>query len=463
MKYAVFLLATFWLFQPIFVHAQTNLTPEQRAQLQQELAQVEAEQKQAAIDLATAQNKSSSLARDIAVLDAKIKTAQLNIKAKNLLIQSLGNDISVKQGQIEVLDNRIGQGKDTLAQIIRKTNEVDDLSLPEFILSQTDLTAFFQDIDTFQSVQTELKSTFEQIRSDKASTTAQKDALDARKNADTDARYAIQQQQKNIQMNQVEEKQLLAISKGNEKAYSTVVAQKQARAAQIRAALFKLAGAIEIPFGDAYAYALEAEKRTGIRPAFLLAIITQESNLGANVGSCIVTDLNTGNGVGKNTGTLFERVMYAKLPGDTSSRLSDTIQFLSITRSLGRDWTTTPVSCPIGNATHDGTKYYVGRGFGGAMGPAQFIPSTWDNGTPSSFKNRVAQALNISTPDPWNPEDAFVAAAFYLTDLGAVNGSYTGEIKAACKYFGTGGSSCAYGRQVIDKANNIQRTMIDLL
>jgi hypothetical protein len=79
------------------------------------------------------------------------------------------------------------------------------------------------------------------------------------------------------------------------------------------------------------------------------------------------------------------------------------------------------------------------------------------------LRDRVKSALGVSNPDPWNPEHAFTASAFYLTDLGGSNGSQAGEIKAACKYFGTGGVSCAYGSQVRAKADTIQRTMIDPL
>lgn len=92
------------------------------------------------------------------------------------------------------------------------------------------------------------------------------------------------------------------------------------------------------------------------------------------------------------------------------------------------------------------------------MGPAQFIASTW-----MLFNDRIASTLGVKTPNPWNPEHAFVASSFYLTDLGAANGSYTGEIKAACKYYGSGGSNCAYSSQVMAKADTIQRTMIDPL
>ncbi|MDE1941327.1 MAG: hypothetical protein KGI66_04370, partial [Patescibacteria group bacterium] len=97
--FAVVFLASSAFWHPRIAMAQA-LTADQRAQLQAELAQVEADQKAAQGELNAAQAKSASLTNDIAVLAAKIKTAQLNIKAKNLLIQSLGNDIVGKQSHI---------------------------------------------------------------------------------------------------------------------------------------------------------------------------------------------------------------------------------------------------------------------------------------------------------------------------------------------------------------------------
>jgi peptidoglycan hydrolase CwlO-like protein len=433
-------------FAPFFIYAQTTETQAEReARLKAELVQVEKEQAETEKVLAQAQGQSASITRDILILTTKIKAAQLNIKAKNLLIETLGKDINKKQDKILGLEERIDKGRETLAQIMRKTNEVDSLTLPEFILAKDSLSTLFSDLDTFESVQESLKNTFEQIRDDKSQTETEKNTLSKKKNSEIDARAIIEKEQKSIESNEKEKQKLLAISKGDEKKYAAELATKKAKAAEIRAALFQLAGGSKaIPFGDALKFAIEAQKATSIRPAFLLAVITQESNLGANVGSCFVSDLSTGDGIGKNTGTFFEQVM--KSPRDTTP-------FVSITQALGRDWKSTPVSCPIGN-----TKYYVGRGFGGAMGPAQFIPSTW-----VLFTNRISRALGISNPDPWNPEHAFVASSLYLTDLGAKNGSYTGEIAAACKYFGTGGSSCTYGKQVLAKANIIQTTMIDPL
>ncbi len=433
---------------PTFMQAQT-LSPDQRAALEAELAQVEAEQKQAEKDLSAAQGQSASLGRDIAVLDAKIKTALLNIKQKNLLIQTLGNDIVGKEKHIGSLEVRIERGRDTLEQLMRKTNEVGGYTLPEVILSQSTITGFYQDIDSFENVQDGLKLTFEQIRSDKAETQAEKETLDKRRNREIDLRQEIEAEKKSIESNQKEKQRLLGLSKTSEKSYATLLAEKKARAAQIRSTLFPLVGGEPIPFGDAYRYALEAQKQTGVRPAFLLGIFAQESSLdasatfGKHVGSCYLSNAETGAGVRISTGVAVEDVM--KPPRDT-------VPFLEITKELGYDPYKTLISCPLG------------YGYGGAMGPAQFIASTW-----MLVKDGLARKLGISgMPNPWNPAHAFMASAMYLSDLGADAGTYTAERNAACRYYS--GSSCGvktgsttYGNSVMGKADNIQRNMIDPL
>ena len=182
--------------------------------------------------------------------------------------------------------------------------------------------------------------------------------------------------------------------------------------------------------------------KTGIRPAFLLAVFQQESSFGKNQGSCYVKNRDTGAGVGANSGATFAKVM---------NPTRDIPPFLRIVSDLGRDPFTTRVSCP------------QEVGWGGAMGAAQFIPSTW-----VLFEDRITKALGTETADPWLARDAFMAAGLYLTDLGARPGSFSGERDAACRYFS--GSKCSrsswaatYGDQVMKKAESIQANMIDPL
>jgi membrane-bound lytic murein transglycosylase B len=68
-------------------------------------------------------------------------------------------------------------------------------------------------------------------------------------------------------------------------------------------------------------------------------------------------------------------------------------------------------------------------GWGGAMGPAQFIPSTWQ-----LYKSRLSSILG-KTPNPWDIRDSFLAAALLLKDNGAKNGDVNSEWQAAMLYF----------------------------
>jgi membrane-bound lytic murein transglycosylase B len=119
---------------------------------------------------------------------------------------------------------------------------------------------------------------------------------------------------------------------------------------------------------------------------------------------------------------------------------------LSITGNFSFNAYQTAVSCPIAGA----------GGWGGAMGPAQFIPSTWQ-----LFADRLKTILGYEA-NPWSAQDAFMASGMYLSDLGGVGASQSAQNRAACKYYGSGGSSCSYSRSVEKLKNTIQAN-IDLL
>lgn len=431
------ILAIFF-FMPFFGHAQTLQcnTAAEKIACQAALDQTNAELAQAQRDLAAAQAKSSSITNDIAVLDAKIKAAQLQIKAKNLLIQTLGTNIAQKKDHIKNLEDHIEKGKQTLADLLRRTREIDGYTMPEILLSQSTVAGFFKDVDAFDSLQERLQSTFDRLRDDQASTTAEKTALEIRQNTEEDARYVIQQQQNNIKADQAEKQRLLAASKGNEKAYAALATQKAAQAAKIRAALFPLAGSKAIPFGEAVGYANLVQQKLGVPQDFLLAILKQETNIGANVGTCYLTNPADGSGINTRTNNSVSNVMKPS---------RDVQPFMSIVSSLGYDYKTTVVSCP------------QSIGYGGGMGPAQFIASTW-----MLFKDRLAAILGVSTPNPWNAQDAFMAAGLYLADLGADSQSYTAQKNAACRYYSggackTSNGSATYGANVMALADSIQR------
>jgi len=376
---------------------------------------------------------------DVTALNAQIKKAEAEIRSRNNTIAQLAGEINQKTAHISALEEKIERGRESLAKLMREKNENESRPLAMLILSSGSLSSFFSDADQIDVINRELQTLFEELRDTRTETQKEREELDARKNQELDAKYVVEVKKKEVSTAEAEKKKLLNITQNQETQYSQVLAERQTRAETIRAALFELRDAPGIPFATALEYASQAEAKTGVRAAFILGILRQESNLGVNVGQCLLTDPKTGAGKGKNTGTPFKNVMHPT---------RDVPPFLDITNRLGKNPYSTPVSCP------------QSIGYGGAMGPSQFIPSTW-----KLYEKRLASALGVSTADPWNPKHAIMATGTFLQDLGAGRGGYTAEREAAGRYYAGAGwatRGLGYAASVLAFAQEYQEN-IDFL
>ncbi|MBY0111061.1 lytic murein transglycosylase [Patescibacteria group bacterium] len=436
-----FLIVLVFVTSGIFVAPTSaqELSESEREELEEEYDKLQEEIAQWEKILAETRAQKGTLQGDVTALNAQIREAEAQIKAKNNAISRLGGEIKQRNTRIGELETKIGSGQQSLAAMLRRQNQVDDLTLFEIALATENAFSLFEDVDNMISVQIGLHEEFAELRGVKAETEAEREALAARQDAELDARYVVETKKAQVAKDEAEKQRLLAIKANEEAAYNQVLVERQAQAAAIRARLFPLRDTEGIEFGDAVAYAQQASAKTGVRPALILAILSQESALGTNVGNCYVTDLTTGDGKGKNTGTPFLGVM--KVPRDT-------VPFERITTALGKDWSTTPVSCPQPG------------GYGGAMGPTQFIPSTWE-----MFEGRLKTALGVSATNPWNAGHAIMATGIYLADVGASAGGYSAEHRAAATYYAGSGWATrgqTYANSVMAKATKFQED-IDFL
>ncbi|MES2623606.1 MAG: lytic murein transglycosylase [Patescibacteria group bacterium] len=445
MKYVLvlcFYIAMFFTMGALNAQALDCNDPANREQCLAELDKTEKEIVELNAQLKSKKNEATSIARDKAVLELQTKQAQLKIKAHELSIAKLGKDITVKESNIQTLNSRIVKSKASLSEMIVRSNELDDFSLVEVFLAQDrdNISGFFQDIDAYGSIQSRIKDEIGFIDKDKKATEKEKSELDSERDKEYDSKYEIEAQKKVIQKAEAEKQRLLSLNQKEQATYQGTIAQKAAAATKIRNALFALRDTGSIKFEDAVAYAKQAGKAAGVRPAFILAILQQESNLGSNVGSCYMTNTETGAGVKVSSGAAVANVMKPT---------RDVQPFLRITKALGKDPFQTRVSCPLS------------IGYGGAMGPAQFIPSTWQ-----IFETRISNANGGGAANPWNARDAFTASGLYLGDLGATAQTASAERNAACKYYS--GASCgtrgntSYGDQVMARAIKLQAD-IDLI
>jgi peptidoglycan hydrolase CwlO-like protein len=436
---AAILLVFFPFASAVPVSAQSA---QSREQLERELADLEAQIKALNGSITQTQAQKNSLAKDITLLTQKINQSKLKIKAHDAAISKLNKNISEKSKTIGSLDAKMEREKDSLAQIMRKTKYLEQYSLVDFGLQSESLSTFFSDADSFSTLNRALNQSFEDIRATKAELEQVKSELLEAKDEETQKKLAQEAERKKVETNQKEKNSLLTQTKNQEAEYKKVLAVREKEAAQIRARLFELRDTAAISFGQAYDFALEASKSTGVRPALILAILMQESSLGVNVGACYLRDYETGAGISIKTGSEKLRTMHPT---------RDIPVFKTLMAKLGKEPQSTPVSCWI--AMYSGGQP---SGWGGAMGPSQFIPSTW-----KLFENRIESITGASTANPWNAYHAITATALYLQDLGAVAGNEASERNAACKYYS--GRSCAsssagagYGNSVMKKLYSMQ-------
>jgi hypothetical protein len=443
MKYVLSLSLIFVsVFSPLLAVAETET--ERRARLEAELQNVERQILTQSRLVEDKQIERQSLERDISIIEGEIKKAQLGIQARSVAITQLTDQIGEKEIVLSILDEKSKKQRESLADLVRKSSVMADYSLVEVMLSKQSFSEFFTDVATFNSLKESLNESLEILHGIKTDTIAQKDQLATKQETEAEMRRIQELQKQEIERKEREKEQILTVTKGEERAYQQLLESQQKTAAQLRSQLFELlGGGGGIPFPQAVALAKYASQQTGVEAGLILAILEQETNLGSNLGSCIYNDMRGG-----------KVVMHPD---------RDAPIFLAIAGVLGFDARSRQVSCPI---VSNGERY----GWGGAMGPSQFIPSTWavyggivntGNGWVYSQSDDAIRRINGSgsPANPFNNQDAFLATALLLRDNGA-NGTYAGNRMAALRYYaGWGGASnpanAFYGDQVMNRKTRL--------
>ena len=392
---------------------------EERRALEEELKALEADLQKMDQDITKTAKDKKTLQNQISLLTKQINKLNIQIKQSNAMIKDLSIQVKDTELSIGSTTVKIDDSRQKLAIILRTVWEENQTSLAEIMLFSNRLSDFFDNLMYLEKLHSKNQELLKNIKDLKVYLEGQKISLDSEK---TDLEKVVKIQILQKQQNEVNQKNQQSLLKLTEDQYQKQLqdkAEAQKRASEIRARIFEIIGVPEAPtFGEAYALAQEIEKLTGVRPAFLLAVLTQESNIGKNVGQCYLKNKETGDGIAVFSGNTVLKVMKPS---------RDIQPFLTITQELGRDPYNTPVSCPIPS---------VG-GYGGAMGPAQFIPATW-----MMYRDRI-QSITGKAPDPWNIKDSFLAAALYLSDYGAKAQTASQEWRAAMIYF-SGGTNTRY-------------------
>lgn len=422
----VFNLLAFFIFSPILVFAsRTDL----QNQLEQELKQVEQQIIELQKQLSVATSQKNTLANKIRQLQIKQQELTAQIRQTSLRISSLDNEIASAETDLALAIARSERLKNELSVTLRLLQQKDFRTIIVLAAGEG-LSSAWREAFNYFKLSFALRRLNNLITQVKKEIEDKKNSLADQKEEAENLLQLKSAQQTALSGSLTEQGTLLAKTKGLEKNYSEALSDTKKKAAEIRGRIYELFNTgSQITFGEAVEIANYAGKLTGLRPAFLLAILSQESNLGKNVGTC--------NRKGDPPEKSWKVIMKPT---------RDQEPFQEITAELGLDIDTTPVSCPMRDKNGEQI------GWGGAMGPAQFIPSTW-----LAYKNKVSAITGKSPADPWDIRDAFIASAIKLK-AGGADGTDSGDWKAAMIYFSgsTNPAYSFYGDSVINLTRKYQ-------
>ena len=428
-KKSIFLLSFIFLFLIFnFTLADVQQEISDRERQIQELERQKTEYENQIVEK---QGAARTLQNEIFIFDTQIKQLQLEIRTLDLAIQKTGLEIDETVKSIDEALSKIEKIKRSLGEFLRLVYQSDQENLFEILLKNRDLSDFFGNLESIRDSQEKAQFTIKELKQLKTELEQRQDQLGQRRTEQVGLRNIQEIQKREVDSRKKEKDNILKVTKGEEKKFQQLAKQTDQDIEKIRNQIrFLLEQGITLE--EALKFGQLAAIRVGIRPAFLLAILDVESGLGRNVG--------TGN-------WLDDMYNCYKRRGKPTRAETEKSAFFAVIGKLGLNSDSVKVSRA------------PNYGCGGALGPAQFIPSTW-----LIYEAEVARLTGHNPPNPWSIEDAFMAAAVYLANAGATSQNQTAEIKAANAYL-SGKANCRqsicryYSNLVLQKAGQIEKDL----
>ncbi len=414
-----------------------------RQALQSQLEALEREAIALDREITQAQDEARTLKRQIKLFDDEIRRRELEIRRLGIAIRQAEIDVQAKAADIEALTARILKNRAILASSIRQLYAYDQENMLVVLAKNETLSEFFSALDNIRDLQRQVEQLVAELRETRSQVQKEKDELEDFRAEQLSLRALAEVERRAVQEKKLEKDRILKLTKGKEAEFQKLLAQKKRDIAALKTQLFYLERT-GISAADALKFAELAANRTGIRTAFLLALLEVETGRQFEGG---VVSAGTYLGTGNWKTDMYD--CYVRL-GRRSAAEAQKNAFFEITSKLNLDPDRMPVS------------RRPSYGCGGAMGPAQFIPTTW-----LRFEAKTAELTGHNPPNPWNIEDAFTASAIFLAEAGADSKTRAGELGAARTYI-SGRSSCpasgsaryaclAYANRVLSLAEDIDR------
>ena len=262
-------------------------------------------------DVSQKASEKKTLENEIYKINSRIKSLDNQIYQSNLTIKSLGYKITDTEINIEETKKEIEEQKRKIALILQAIYENGEKSPLEIFLTSGSISSFFDNFIYFEILNNKNQALLNDFQSLQIKLGEEKDDLEIKK-GEQEGYVELQRTQKSA--SQEAKKQQEYLYSITEKEYQESLASKkdiESKQAEIEKRLIQLVGLLpgqEQPdFGTLLNIAKSVGPKIGVRPAFILGIISQESALGRNVGRCFITNSKTGGGTFAGSGTRYRQ------------------------------------------------------------------------------------------------------------------------------------------------------------
>lgn len=313
-------------------------------------------------------------------LGQELAKAQLELNQTRLTIEAVRQENQDTATRIEELGQEVNTKRQHLRTLIRQLYQHEQASLVRVFFSTGSLSTMLAQRAVYQELQARTINLVQDLRHQEEDLTAHQAELDQQEQDLSNLHELLESQQSDISRQEAQQSQFLQAKREQQAEYEHLITEAKQARQEIEQDIFTLKNVkIEVALQDIFDIARFASKLTGVRPALLLGVLKIESNLGESIGS----------------GTF---------PDDMHPASRE--PFLRITKKLGLDPATAPISARPASYS----------GWGGAMGPAQIMPETWER-----IEARLASLMSKPAPNPYELLDAIVATAMFLADKGAAD------------------------------------------
>jgi murein DD-endopeptidase MepM/ murein hydrolase activator NlpD len=211
------------------IDAQNTQISELNTQIAQYQTQLNATDKQKQ----TLQNQLNQISLTLKKTGTSITLSQKQIDATQLEIQELASEINAKQASIES-DN------DALAQSIRSIEETESVPLAVALLSDTNISDAWNDIDETETVRDAFNAQAATLKADQTALASSKSAAAEKQTQLVETKQTLQTQQGSLTATKAAQNDLLSQTKAKEANYQALIAQKKAQEANFEQDLLDL-------------------------------------------------------------------------------------------------------------------------------------------------------------------------------------------------------------------------------